>query len=182
MPRASHAACTRTGERLSSPRGGGSGPGTGGTGTGGTGTGVPEGAGAARGPRPGAARGAGGSAIARPANSPENDALPAGVDPVRADFGTHLRSGRVDFSAPEDGSAGPPGLLADFARRPGPAGLIRFRRQLAAIMDELQASPEVDGEVPGGAEGAVEAIVPTLLYGVRPERPSRAGSLPATES
>ncbi|MFI6845553.1 hypothetical protein OG535_16675 [Kitasatospora sp. NBC_00085] len=89
----------------------------------------------------------------------------AGVDRVRDEFRAHTRAGRVDFSTPRDGSAGPPSLFADFSLRLDPARLVRLRSQLGEIFDELMS------EERSVAEDAVDVTVLTLLYGFRAESP-----------
>ncbi|MFJ3790392.1 ArsR/SmtB family transcription factor [Kitasatospora sp. NPDC090091] len=123
-----------------------------------------------------------------PARSEAYDAMLAAVDRVRGDFHAKAASGRLDLSTPKDGSAGPPSLFAHSELRLSPDRLVRLRSRLAEVFDELFAEMQNEpqggaaGEVTDGAEDAVDVTVLTLLYGVRPERPSRADSHPATDS
>ncbi|MFJ9946957.1 ArsR/SmtB family transcription factor [Kitasatospora sp. NPDC091207] len=96
-----------------------------------------------------------------PARSEAYDAMFAAMDNVRGDFGAQLLAGRIDFSAPKDGSGGPPGLFAHSTLRVSPARLVRLRSQLAAVFDELNEDGVSD------AEDAVDITVFTLLYGLR---------------
>ncbi|MBP0452386.1 helix-turn-helix transcriptional regulator [Kitasatospora sp. RG8] len=114
------------------------------------------------------------------ADSPDRSeaygAVLAGVDRVRGDFQAQAQAGRVDFSAPKDGSAGPPSMFADFSLRLSPARLVRLRSQLGEIFDELMAEGRSE------AKDAVDVTVLTLLYGLQPEHSSRADSPTGTES
>ncbi|MBV6696366.1 hypothetical protein KV557_04390 [Kitasatospora aureofaciens] len=97
---------------------------------------------------------------------------------------SRLRSsldGRLDFSSPQDGSVGPPGLFGHFTLRLTPERLLRLRTQLAEIFDEAGA------EAPSEADDAMDVTVFALLYGLRPgaDSPgtgSSAAGSPGTES
>ncbi|MFD0347930.1 winged helix-turn-helix domain-containing protein [Kitasatospora aburaviensis] len=115
-----------------------------------------------------------------PARSEAHDAMLAAVDRVRGDFHAKAASGRLDPSAPRDGSAGPPSLFAHSELRISQDRLVRLRSRLAEVFDELFT--EVRNGPQEEAEDAVDVTVLTLLYGVRPERPARADSHPATDS
>ncbi|MET9614593.1 ArsR/SmtB family transcription factor [Kitasatospora indigofera] len=88
------------------------------------------------------------------------DAVLAAIDLVRDGFRVQVRDGKLDFSAPEDGSAGPPAFVAHFAVRLDPERMVRLRRELGAIFDELAA------EERSTAPDAVEVTAFALLYGV----------------
>ncbi|MFC9325271.1 ArsR/SmtB family transcription factor [Kitasatospora sp. NPDC057015] len=88
------------------------------------------------------------------------DAVLAAVDLVRDEFRAQVLDGRLDFSAPGDGTDGPPSLFAHFAVRLAPDRLVRLRAELHAIFDELateERSTDPD---------AVDVTAFTLLYGV----------------
>ncbi|WP_327677995.1 helix-turn-helix domain-containing protein [Kitasatospora sp. NBC_00458] len=110
------------------------------------------------------------------------DAMLASIDRVRDDFRDHALSGRVDFSTPEDGSVGLPGLFSHFTLRLSPEQLVRLRAQFKAVFDELRAAGQ------STAEDAVEVAAFTLLYGVQPDAAapappgSRSGTRPGTDS
>ncbi|MBV2154507.1 helix-turn-helix domain-containing protein [Kitasatospora sp. SUK 42] len=97
-----------------------------------------------------------------PARSEAYDAILAAVDQVRADLRARIADGRLDFSAPKDGSGTPPGLFAHFSVRLSPERLVRLRSQLSEILDELGE------EGPSTAEDAMDVTLFTLLYGLRP--------------
>ncbi|MFE6751346.1 ArsR/SmtB family transcription factor [Kitasatospora purpeofusca] len=88
------------------------------------------------------------------------DAMLAAMDRVRGDFRAHAMAGRVDFSRDDSGALS--GLFSHFSYRVAPERLIRLRRQLAAVFDELHA------EGNSVAEDAVDVTLFTLLYGVGP--------------
>ncbi|OKI24224.1 hypothetical protein A6A07_04855 [Streptomyces sp. CB03911] len=88
------------------------------------------------------------------------DAVLAAIDLVRDGFRVQVRDGKLDFSAPDDGSAGPPAFVAHFAVRLDPERMVRLRRELGAIFDELAA------EERSAAPDAVEVTAFALLYGV----------------
>ncbi|GHE24987.1 hypothetical protein GCM10018781_75800 [Kitasatospora indigofera] len=88
------------------------------------------------------------------------DAVLAAIDLVRDGFRIQVRDGKLDFSAPDDGSAGPPAFVAHFAVRLDPERMVRLRRELGAIFDELAA------EERSTAPDAVEVTAFALLYGV----------------
>ncbi|MFI6448612.1 ArsR/SmtB family transcription factor [Kitasatospora sp. NPDC050543] len=93
------------------------------------------------------------------------EAVFAAMDRVRADFRSQLLKGRVDFSAPGDGSAGPPVVFADFALRLSPHRLVRLREQLGALLEEVAAEGAHAGEE------AVDVTLLSLLYAV-PQTPA----------
>jgi DNA-binding transcriptional ArsR family regulator len=101
------------------------------------------------------------------------DAVLAAVDLVRDEFRTQVLDGRLDFSAPRDGSDGPPSLFAHFALRLDPDRLVRLRRELGAIFDELAA------EGRSTAPDAVDVTAFALLYGVPVGAGGGAGETPA---
>ncbi|MDH6704660.1 DNA-binding transcriptional ArsR family regulator [Kitasatospora sp. MAA19] len=96
-----------------------------------------------------------------PARSEAYDAILAAIDRVRGDFRAQVLGGRLDFSSPRDGSAGPPGLFAHSVLRLSPDRLLRLRTQLADLLDELNE------EAPSTAEDAMDVTLFTLLYGLR---------------
>ncbi|MFJ2186699.1 ArsR/SmtB family transcription factor [Kitasatospora sp. NPDC087861] len=96
-----------------------------------------------------------------PARSEAYDAILAAIDRVRGDFRAQVLGGRLDFSSPRDGSAGPPGLFAHSVLRLSPDRLLRLRAQLADLLDELNE------EAPSTAEDAMDVTLFTLLYGLR---------------
>ncbi|MFB8170137.1 ArsR/SmtB family transcription factor [Kitasatospora purpeofusca] len=99
------------------------------------------------------------------------DAMLAAMDRVRGDFRAHAMAGRVDFSRDESGALS--GLFSHFSYRVTPERLIRLRRQLAAVFDELHA------EGNSAAEDAVDVTLFTLLYGVGPAPADGSAPAPA---
>ncbi|MFJ6212330.1 ArsR/SmtB family transcription factor [Streptomyces sp. NPDC092296] len=95
------------------------------------------------------------------------DALLAAIDRVRGDFRGNFLDGRIDFAAPQDGSAGPTGLFGHFTVWLDPDRLVRLRRRLADVLDKLQAEGDSSGP------DAVPVTLLTLLYGLSP-RPTGA--------
>ncbi|MFG3054485.1 helix-turn-helix domain-containing protein [Kitasatospora sp. NPDC048239] len=108
-------------------------------------------------------------ATGSPTRTEAYGAVLAAVDRVRDDFHAQARSGRLDFSAPKDGSAGPPSLFSHIVLRVEPARLVRLRAQLAAVIDEFMADGNSD------ADGSVDITLLGLLYGV-PSDPAALGS------
>ncbi|MEV6978678.1 helix-turn-helix domain-containing protein [Kitasatospora sp. NPDC093806] len=107
------------------------------------------------------------------------DAMLAAMDHVRGDFRAQALADRIDFSTSPDGSpAGLPGMFSHFTYRLTPERLIRLRRQLADVFEELHQEGSSE------AADAVDVTLFTLLYAVRPERAadSRSDSRPGTES
>ncbi len=94
------------------------------------------------------------------ARSEALDAVLAAVDRVRGEFRAGIIDGRIDFSAPKDGSAGPPSLFSHFAMRLEPARVVRLRRELGELLDGLAA------EGNSTAPDAVDVTLLTLLYGL----------------
>ncbi|MFJ4093759.1 ArsR/SmtB family transcription factor [Kitasatospora sp. NPDC089913] len=106
-----------------------------------------------------------------PTRNDAYDAMLAAMDRVRGDFRADATAGRVDFS--RDGSGALSGLFSHFTYRVAPERLIRLRRQLVAVFDELHA------EGNSVAEDAVDVTLFTLLYGVGPA--PAAGSAPSPD-
>lgn len=99
------------------------------------------------------------------------DAVLAAIDWVRDEFRAGVVDGRIDFSAPADGSAGPPSQFSRFAMRLEPERVVRLRRELGELLDELAA------EGNSTAPDAIDVTLLTLLYGL----PS-SGSQPLEQS
>jgi DNA-binding transcriptional ArsR family regulator len=94
------------------------------------------------------------------------DAVLATVDRAHSDFRSQVLAGRVDFSAPEDGSAGLPAHISHFVMRLDPERALRLRRQLGEIFSELAA--EGNSQAPD----AVEVTAFNLLYSPAPAGPT----------
>ncbi|MFC8454555.1 ArsR/SmtB family transcription factor [Kitasatospora sp. NPDC057223] len=103
------------------------------------------------------------------ARSEALDAVLASIDSVRGDFRAGITDGRIDFSAPRDGSAGPPSHFSRFVMRLEPARVVRLRQELGDLLDELVA--EGDSTAPD----AVDTTLLTLLYSLPGEAPQAPG-------
>ncbi|HZD99043.1 MAG TPA: helix-turn-helix domain-containing protein [Micromonosporaceae bacterium] len=76
------------------------------------------------------------------------DTIVAALDGFRDDMVGNLRAGRVDMRGSDSAESGPGGLLMQVDRRMSPPQAMQFAQRLAALVEEIEAAPDVPSGIP----------------------------------